>query len=329
MSFKVIEKEHIFQPEKFFPQCHASTLIKCKNGDILSAWFGGPYEDHPDCAIWLARKTSEKWTDPVKVADAEGIACWNPVLFQGRDETIFLFYKVGINPRSWHTMLTTSEDNGYTWSEAVELIPGDIGGRGPVKNKAIILSNGTWLAPASIETDTSWDAFADISKDQGKSWVKSNMVPIDHSKLNGKGIIQPTLWESEPGIVHMLLRSSEGFIFRSDSRDYGLTWSEAYMTSIPNNNSGIDLVKMDDGRLVLVYNPIKGNWGARTPIVCSVSADNGETWGENYILDHNENPENKVDGEFSYPAIISENNCVYITYTWRRRTVAYWKLMVD
>ena len=61
-------------------------------------------------------------------------------------------------------MLITSEDMGYSWSKPRELVIGDIGGRGPVKNKIITLENGTWLAPASIETDTVWDAFVDISR---------------------------------------------------------------------------------------------------------------------------------------------------------------------
>lgn len=328
MSFKVLCNEHIFVPEKYFPQCHASTLVKLNNGDILAAWFGGPYEDHVDVAIWFSRRKDECWTEPVKVADEEGDPCWNPVLFQDACGKIHLFYKVGINPRNWYTMLITSDDSGYSWSVPQELIPGDIGGRGPVKNKAIILSDGTWLAPASIETDTSWDAFADISRDNGKTWVKSGMVPLDHEKLQGKGIIQPTLWESEPGMVHMLLRSSEGFIFRSDSTDFGNTWSDARITDTPNNNSGIDVAQLEDGKLVLVYNPIKGNWGARTPVVCSISADNGRTWRESFILDHNENPVDKIDGEFSYPAIISEGNRVYIAYTWKRKTVAFWELEI-
>ncbi len=185
------------------------------------------------------------------------------------------------------------------------------------------------MAPASIETETRWDCFVDISKDGGRTWIKSGMVPIDHGKLKDKGIIQPTLWESEPGKVHMLIRSSEGFIYRSDSEDGGMTWCEAYPTSLPNNNSGIDLVRLENGCLVLAYNPVKGNWGKRTPIALSLSEDNGLTWKDEFILEHNEAPETPHDGEFSYPAIVAVNNDVYITYTWKRKTVAFWKIRIN
>ncbi len=326
MDIRIIDKEFIFEQEKFFPQCHASTLTVLDNGDILASWFAGSYEKHPDVAIWLSRKQSGRWSDPIKIADKENIPCWNPVLFNAPNGRLFLFYKVGKTIPKWRTMVMTSNDNGYTWSDPKELVEGDVGGRGPVRCKPIVLSNGIWLAPASIETWRMWDSFVDISKDEGQTWGKSQFVPIDHKRLQGKGIIQPTLWESKPGRIHMLLRSTEGFIYRSDSDDYGNTWSPAYPTELPNNNSGIDLVKLEDGSLVLVYNPVKGNWAERTPIVCSISKDNGFTWEGQFILDSNEKPKDREDGEFSYPAIVAKGNYVFITYTWKRRTIAFCKL---
>ena len=154
-------------------------------------------------------------------------------MFQDDGGRIYLFHKVGPTIPAWQTMVMTSDDGGVTWSAPRELVPGDRGGRGPVKNKPIRLADGTWLAPASIESDV-WDAFVDISHDRGQTWTKSQLVPIHRSALSvadaaasslpvpelsfqGKGVIQPTLWESEPGVVHMLLRSTAGRIYRSDS----------------------------------------------------------------------------------------------------------------
>jgi predicted neuraminidase len=326
VHFEIIRKGHVFEPGKHFPQCHASTVLLLGE-DVVCAWFGGTRESHPDVAIWASRMSGGTWGDPVKIADEEGVPCWNPVLMaDGR--RVLLFFKAGPNPRTWRTLRSVSADEGRTWSHPAELVPGDVGGRGPVKNKAIVLSDGTWLAPASLETETRWDAFTDRSRDHGETWSRSAMVPVDHGSLRGKGIIQPTLWESSPGTVHMLLRSTEGSIYRSDSVDSGETWCPAYATGLPNNNSGIDLVRMADGRLVLVFNPVGSNWGMRTPIVCSVSADNGKTWGESFTLDHEENPKDRSDGEFSYPAIVSRDGRVLIAYTWRRRTVEFYELAV-
>ncbi len=161
-----------------------------------------------------------------------------------------LFFKVGETIGEWETWYMVSSDDGNTWSQAQELVPGDKGGRGPVRNKPIVLSDGTWLAPASDEKGGLWNAFVDRSEDQGRTWTATPFISMDRNVITGEGVIQPTLWESEPGKVHMLLRSSAGAICRSDSEDYGKTWSPVYRTNLPNNNSGIDLTRLDDGRLV-------------------------------------------------------------------------------
>ena len=96
--------------------------------------------------------------------------------------------------------------------------------------------------------------------------------------LKWDGVIQPSLWEKEPGDWSCLMRSTRGKIYRSDSKDGGLTWCEAYPIDMANNNSGIDLVKLDDGTLVLVHNPVSGNWTFRTPLSISISEDDGATW---------------------------------------------------
>ena len=134
-------------------------------------------------------------------------------------------------------------------------------------------------------------------------------------------MIQPTLWESALGKVHMLTRTSVGRIYRSDSEDYGESWCEAYPTCLPNNNSGIDLVAVPDGTLFLVSNPVGENWGERSPLTLSKSEDNGKSWETVLTLE-----EEKIDSEFSYPAIEYFNGSLYITYTYERTNVAFWKI---
>lgn len=319
-------KEFIFGDERPFASCHASTLVVLPNGDVLAAWFGGSRESAPDVAIWMARRTADGWGEPVKAADEEGVPHWNPVLYRRTDGRLLLFYKVGAKISEWHTRILTSNDDGATWSEPKELVPGDVGGRGPVKNKPIRLRGGALLAPASLEP--AWDAFVDISYDQGETWRRSETVPLDHAKLKRKGIIQPTLWESADGSVHMLTRSTEGAMYRSDSTDGGLTWCEAYPTDIPNNNSGFDLAQLADGTLAMAYNPTrppeddpKGK-GPRSPLVLRLSRDDGRTWEDELLLDEG-------ISQYSYPAVVAANGCLHLTYTWRRERIAYYRIPME
>jgi predicted neuraminidase len=72
------------------------------------------------------------------------------------------------------------------------------------------------------------------------------------------GVIQPTLWESVPGYVHMLPTSTRGRVYRSHSHDGGSSWCAAYATSLPHNNSGPDLAHLGGGHFVLAHNPGEG-----------------------------------------------------------------------
>ena len=327
MKYYIAAHQHIYPPEELYLEAHASTIESLSDGTLVAAWFGGTKEGNDDVAIWCSRYVNGRWEPQRKIADAEGVPCWNPVLFDAGDRLV-LYYKAGKPIPRWQTFYAESRDGGLTWSRGRELVPDDIGGRGPVKNKCIRLSDGAILAPASIETETSWDCFADRSEDNGRTWTRSPFVPLDHSKLQGKGIIQPTLWENDAHLVHMYTRSTEGRIYHAVSGDMGRTFGPAAPIALPNNNSGIDLTRLDDGRLLLVYNPVPGNWAVRTPICFTVSSDNGKTWEKDQYLDHYPAEEKQRDSTFAYPAVIARGKNVYITYTWKRQTISFWHLVM-
>ncbi len=323
--------EHIFGDRRPFAQCHASTLVSLSGGRILVAWFGGTREGHPDVGIWAAERVAyaaahtdpsatapgRHWSEPRLIAKVTDQPHWNPVLFAlspGREDLV-LHFKVGSRIRNWETWAQRSSDSGRTWSQAARLVPGDRGGRGAVRNKPIRLSSGSWLAGASVERWRSWDAFIDRSPNGLDGWVASDKIEVDRRNFSGKGLIQPALWESTPGIAHALFRSTDGRTHRSDSEDDGRSWSRAYPIDLPNNNSGLDLTKMHEGTLALACNPVAGNWAARTPLSVLFSRDNGKSWPERCDIE-------TEAGEFSYPAIIEVEDGLMISYTWNRRRIA-------
>ena len=319
--------DFVFDDERPFRSCHASTVVEAEDGSLVCAWFGGTAEKDPDVGIWMSRFTGGAWEKVHPAAKVNDTAHWNPVLFRDRDtkdpskQGVFLFFKVGPEIPEWKTYWMRSQDNGATWSKPAELVPGDAGGRGPVKNKAIVLADGSWLAPASTEHKT-WKPFADRSEDGGKTWTRSADFNMDRLKTHCSGAIQPTFWESAPGKVHALLRTACGNILRADSEDGGKTWGAAYRTELPNNNSGIDVVRLADGRILLVYNPVGVNWGKRTPLTLAVSADDGAHWKNLVHLE-------TEAGEYSYPAIVCTHSGVAISYTWRRERVRCWQVPLE
>lgn len=300
------------------PSCHASTLVLLPDGSIRAAWFGGTYEKNPDVEIYSAVRRNGRWSEAEMVSIPSDTACWNPVLHADGDH-VTLYFKRGREIAHWQTFVRESFDGGLTWSPERELVPGDnSGGRGPVKNKLYVTADGTFIAGASHEAEDRswWKAFFDLSGDGGKTWERTDyLVPHPVEGKPAVKLIQPTIWESGTGL-HALIRSDAGFIYRSDSSDSGRTWSEAYPTSVPNNNSGIDLAGLPDGRIALICNPVSENWGKRTPVSVFISDDDGLTWEKALDLEAS-------DGEYSYPAVICADGMLHITFTYQRKSVMY------
>lgn len=292
------------------PQCHASTLVELPDGDLLAAWFGGSSEGARDVAVWGARLSKGKWSSPEVLERERGVACWNPVLYRGPKNQIFLFYKYGTSPRTWRGAYRTSAD-GRTWAPSVYLPEGILG---PIKDKPITLSNGDVLAGSSTETSSTWECWAGLSTDDCHTWNRYGPITVPGVPY---GIIQPTLWESSPGHIKMLTRSTRqiGYICESSSNDGGRTWTPAKPTALPNPNSGIDAVKMADGVIALAYNHTQEG---RSPLDLAFSRDDGATWSPPYVL------EEEPGSEFSYPAIIqTHDGLLHITYTWKRERIKH------
>jgi len=334
----------IFDAQPTHPSCHASTVVEVSDGHLLAAWFAGTHEGHADVAIWVARFDGTSWSDPVPVADEPGIPLWNPVLFCDSERTVWLFYKAGPSVPAWTGLYCKSADGGRTWSAPTALPAGLLG---PAKNKPLLLSNGDILSGTSSETWRSWSCWIEISTDGGASWSRIGPIvapghpgyapagvvePVSavwdassHQLVLPQqhyGVIQPTVWESAPGHLKMLMRSTKrvGAVCTASSDDYGRTWTAARLTEIPCPNSGLDAVRLEDGRVVLACNPVHEG---RTPLSLLGSGDDGETWP--WRLDLETEP-----GEYSYPAIIqASSGIVHVVYTHNRTRIQHVLLDAD
>jgi predicted neuraminidase len=291
--------------------CHASTIVEARRG-MLAAWFGGTDEGEPDVAIYLARLEGGHWSKPTKVLDgvqddARRFPCWNPVLFRPKDGPILLFAKVGPSPSRWWGVLSTSVDDGRTWSKPRRLPDGILG---PIKNKPIQQGDGALLCPSSAEDDKlGWRVFLERTSDLGATWTR--VGPLN----DGKEIaaIQPSILTHPGGKLQILCRTRQGKIAESWSDDLGKSWSPMTLTALPNPNSGTDALTLADGRQLLVSNPIaKG----RTPLAVATSVD-GKAWRTALTLEDQA-------GEYSYPAAIqATDGRVHVTYTWKRSRIKH------
>lgn len=321
---------------------HASTLVELRDGGVLAAWFAGTKEGAPDVAIYGARLTAGVWSPPVELARADKVACWNPVLFHSKDGKLWLYYKYGTKPSTWMGARKWSGDEGKTWS-AEERLPDGI--LGPIKDKPLVLKDGSIVSGSSVENGK-WNVWIERSPDGGKTWTKFGPITVpesadvpDAEAIAAAEEVQPaggdegahtklyppsktTVGIIQPAVVwlggHHLRFYARGHtrsarVAVADSMDDGKTWTQARLIDLANPNSGLDAVRMKDGRVVLIFNH---SYNRRTPLNLAVSED-GEHFKVFKTLEDG-------PGQFSYPAIIqAANGDLLMTYSWQRQTIKF------
>jgi len=299
---------------------HASTIVETARHHLVAAWFGGTAERNPDVGIWVARRAQKGWEPATEVAtgiqpDGKRYPTWNPVLFQAPNGLLVLFYKVGPSPSEWWGVVKTSGDEGRTWSDGHRL---PVGILGPIKDKPVLMRDGTWLAGSSEEGGPGWRVHFERSRDVGRTWEKIGPV----ARGAGFDAIQPTILFPPGDKLEALCRTKQGVIAMTWSSDQGTTWTPLADAALPNPNSGIDAVTLADGRLLLVYNHAtnasgRAN-GPRYPLDVAISRD-GLRWEHVLVLED----EPLRDG-YAYPAVIqTSDGLVHVTYTWDRKTIKH------
>ncbi len=294
---------------EYFPKYQASTIIDTDQG-LLVAWLEQTHKHKLDVCIYLSVCKEGKWTNPKLVADGfindtESYPCWNPVLFRRNNGDIILFFKVGPNPLSWVGMYKISNDDGYSWAQAVKL-PGNF--LGPLRNKPIILTDNSILYPTGYFSDQKWVTYLEKSDQDLCHWEK---IQINN---NGFNSIQPSLLSYKNGNLQLLSRSRGKRILETWSKDQGETWSPMQMTNFSRNNSGIDTVSLSNGLQLLIYTTEKRG----RSILKITSTTNGKNWEDLIVL------ENQPEGESQHPNIVQKiDGSIYITYIYNHTQIKH------
>ena len=323
---------------------HGPALLELPNGDLLCVWFAGSFEGNADVHIVCSRleKDSEAWTEPVDVSGDPERSEQNPSLFYGPDGAAWCMYTAQLDRQAGKDNMQftavvrcqKSTDGGRTWGPYETVFPEEgTFCRQPIQ----ILSNGRWIFSNWLCTDSAEGLSGDptafrISDDQGKTW-RTVMMPESH------GHVHANVVELEPGHLVAFMRNREAYrIHRSESFDYGETWSEPKPTPLPNNNSSISAIKLQSGRVAIAYNPTctpdpqpgKAAWpGLRCPVAVALSEDGGLTFpiirwmerGEGYIGD--ENKTNNKQNEYPY-LMQTKDGMIHLAYAaWTRDAMKY------
>lgn len=349
-------------------QNHAANLCWLPDGTLACVWFGGTMEGMGDISVWMSRlpADADHWTPAERLSDRADRSEQNPILFVAPDGEVWLFHtsQPGGRQDACEIHFRRSQDGGATFGDPLRL--GDFTGVF-VRQPPCIGPNGEWLLPGFrcvTPPEGRWTGSLDtavilVSRDSGANW---SAVEVPDSL----GAVHMNPISPQDGVLPAFYRDRfAGQVRRSLSLDGGLSWLKPADTDLPNNNSSIQAIRLADGRVALVGNPVnaemsdqrreslydeieddadtpaggtKGTGGAiwgvpRAPLVLALSQDNGATFprirrieeGSGYCLTNNSR--DGLNKEYSYPSIVAgSDGTLHIAYTYHRRAIKYVRL---
>ncbi|MBQ3096199.1 MAG: exo-alpha-sialidase [Clostridia bacterium] len=273
---------------RYSPYGREPILRRMKDGTLVClALTGGKFEPENVNYVTIARSRDdgETWSEPEPLFTHPSRGCWSTELFCGESMTFAAVHTY--NSPCWYRELQTfrsfCDDSGENWTEP-ESIPGALNGCSV--RQGITLSNGDILFPVYWQEvrsggfahdDKKYMPYdgrlypfvcgAGISTDGGKTFSR-------HGYLSAEvALWEPNAVELEPGHVIMYCRSCKGFLYTSESFDYGRTWTEAQLSEIRNPDTKVTVTKVGDTVLMVNNFTEDPGWEKRTCLAVAKSRD--------------------------------------------------------
>ncbi|AJD46275.1 exo-alpha-sialidase [Rhizobium sp. SEMIA 4085] len=354
-------------------QNHASFLHLAVDGSLICAWFGGTLEGKSDISIFASvlAAGSDRWGEPQRLSFDPDHSEQNPVLFAAPGGGLFLFHTSQPSGNQDECRIRMAEVTRDA-SDQTKLTAGegrylDLPRGCFVRAPLTIRDDGAWLLPifrCIQRPDQKWNGSHDhaavgVSEDGGKTW---RLEDLEHSI----GCVHMSPVSIGDGKFAAVFRRRQAdFVYRTESADGGRTWSVPQATDVPNNNSSIAAIRLKDGRIAMICNPINADmstdrraslydelgehddrpdanpdggcvpiWGVpRAPVSVCISDDGAKSFSQRIIIEEGLGTclsNNSIDGhnkEMSYPWLLEgTDGSLHIAYTYYRRAIKYVRL---
>lgn len=298
------------------PAVLGPALVKLGDGSVMSVYSTPTsYGGKPGQCFIAGRVTRDggrTWEAERELTRLPQGRAAHPTAHRSRDGVIHLFF-LGYVRHAWDkatgnpTAETRSDlwtvrsaDEGGTWTEPQRVFEGYTGST----NGAAETHDGRLVLPFShyVAEPGRLVSRAAVSADGGESWRLGNALDIggagDH-----EGALEPCVVERKDKRLWMLIRTSRKFLWESFSEDGGLVWSEPEPTGIDSSHSPAHVIRLDDGRLAMAWNPYTHQ---RRQLHLALSDDDGLTWSPSLAV---------VRGSATYPFLLEvESGELWVGY---------------
>jgi hypothetical protein len=346
-----VEAEHfeIFRGHEGAAYSHHAQITSL-DGRLYASWSIAPvHEDEPGQRMVLATSDDrgKTWSEPRTLVgplpgehDQAIVTAMGIRVHEGWMMAYYGYYdyterglasyreRGGINKRdpSWdfhqgtYTGIMVSDDAGDTWRGPVGIIKDFMPNLAPQK-----LANGRLIIPGNFSFPYTDDPYGIVGwKRAAVPRVPENYVDDPEGLWTAKAhrgdalaMAEASFFETDDGVIHMLLRTQAYSLTVTESRDRGVTWSEPKITAYTDCKCRFHFGRLPDGRYFGLSCPRPAS--RRTPMVLAVSED-GVAFDRHFVLGDDPAGEPRMKGfakggRYGYPSYHIADGWMYVIYS--------------
>jgi hypothetical protein len=224
--------------------------------------------------------------------------------------------------------------DGVTWSKPISLGLPLVANHGPQKTPSgrLIISGNVVFPytdnPNGVEDYQITGIYADAF--EGKSLFDDSeaiQFVTPARGWNANLICEGSFFQTDDGILHMMLRSNTPVLWCSESRDDGVTWSDPVPTGYSDDSSKFHFGRLPDGRYYGISNTVPGQ--DRCPLMLCLSED-GVNFNRHYIVRDEPCAQHYAGrfkhGHYGYPHSLVHEGYLYVIYSKKKESVEVTKI---
>lgn len=312
------------------------------NGDyLIFSLCKGLQEPAPENRTLLFRSTDQgkTWQKPVCIYSDEVVAyCTEVFVFADYIEMYFTVHSGKFC--NYRTMIGKSYDNGYNWTYYENPFTRDY----CFMRGGLRLSDGRYMTvaqhyPGTAELNTKlaeddkyiWEcdcpyaANTVVYEDEdGKMQAGGSVrIPTVYEGRRSWKWTEPTVVELEKGHLVMLLRFQyTNYLWRSDSYDFGKSWTQPCKTDLKNPGNKPKLIQ--NGNRIILLNTFNEGYRYidRNPLSVWVSNDGMNTWDKKITVAD-------FPGYLSYPDGVCVGDEVLFAFEFNRHDIYFVRVRID